>query len=65
MEWQPIETAPDDGTGFIVDCPHVVDGVSFMRFEDGVMVSLFDGLPWLEWLSGPTKWHPLPKPPKD
>lgn len=59
-EWQPIETAPKDGTDILVgfagqDRPPVVVG----WFDD-----------WLEYdsvniLKGkPTHWMPLPEPPQ-
>lgn len=63
MEWQPIETAPRDGRGFLVNCPHVADGVSMMTYEKGRLVSLFDGKPWRVGLSAPTHWMPLPAAP--
>jgi len=63
MKWQPIETAPKDGTGFLVNTDYVVDGVSMVRFSEGRMVSVFDGKPWLEHIDPPTHWMPLPEPP--
>ena len=64
-EWQPIETAPRDGTQFLVNCPHVECGVSIMQWDDRLymLVSAFDGKPWLSRLSKPTHWTPLPAPP--
>lgn len=61
--WLPIESAPKDGAGFLVNCPHVDDGVSMMMVEKGVLVSLWDGKPWHKAFSGPTHWQPLPTPP--
>ncbi len=73
MEWQPIETAPKDGTVIILCESGYRDSIraSFWR-QDG------DGFPWKfldpdsetflnGWLGdhrGPTHWMPLPEPPK-
>lgn len=63
--WRDIATAPRDGTGFLVNCPHVEDGVSMMMWDANLfmMVSLFDGKPWVSGLERPTHWQPLPPPP--
>jgi hypothetical protein len=64
MEWQPIETAPKDGTqiiGFRWPCednrkawPHMCS------------IAHWDGFNW-RWMNGhylpPTHWMPLPEPP--
>lgn len=59
--WQPIETAPKDGTAVLgsligSDIPHPV------RFKNGQWVSSWDGFKLSEW-DGPTHWMPLPKRP--
>lgn len=59
--WQPIETAPKDGTQVQVFCPTYFQGKG--------------GITWAVWLNGgwldaqvrrcdPTHWMPLPTPPK-
>lgn len=75
MDWQPIETAPRDGTGILVwterGCFSVEwNGPSLPRFEqnesaysDGWYVD--NGSRDLYDLRGPspTHWMPLPEPP--
>ena len=61
-EWQPIETAPKDGTFVILHVPHA---------EPPVSIGFYDGGP--EWLivegdimatsCFPDIWMPLPAPP--
>lgn len=65
QDWQPIETAPKDGTDILAWSP----------FGHGCLVVSFDdsetpGWPWLT-LDGPnyaattfTHWQPLPPPPR-
>lgn len=58
-EWQPIETAPRDGTRVIVFVPVLDDG-------DVLGKSLvFEACyrPW-GWGCEPTHWMPLPDPPQ-
>lgn len=62
MEWQPIETAPNDGH------PVLVTGGG--AFGDGIVVREADGDWWRMRkregsTTGPTHWAPLPDPPKD
>ena len=63
MNWQPIGTAPKDGTVVIL-----------MSILNGKIVNVrqctFNGLGWYEPYSGagfnyPTHWMPLPPPPKE
>lgn len=61
MDWQPIETAPKDGTELLV---HPFDVVRWRAEHGGFWyadrVSEIDG-DWLE--EDPTHWMPLPNPP--
>lgn len=51
--WQPIETAPRDGTKVITFDP-----------EWGMRMDWFDRLDCVSgWLGEPTHWQPLPPPP--
>ena len=58
--WQPIETAPRDGTLILVAVKHI-----------GCDVVSFWGAGWRETTNGlmlrdePTHWQPLPAPPSD
>lgn len=61
QEWQPIETAPRDGTAVFVsligsDIPHPA------RFENGEWRMTWDRYA-LSDLDGPTHWMPLPAAP--
>ena len=57
--WQPIETAPKDGTEFIAYCPD--------KSETKLRVLRFDGDCFLahnSFVSDPTHWMPLPPGPE-
>lgn len=62
MEWQPIETAPKDGTPILCFTPDEqfspITGIDVLWFENG---------DWLYnaniVLDPPTHWMPLPPPP--
>lgn len=58
IQWQPIETAPKDGTRFLVYVPLLVQPA---RYFGGILTGPFhrDDIPNIKW------WHPLPEPPKD
>jgi hypothetical protein len=56
-EWQPIDTAPKDGTDVLIFC------------DDEIVIGSFAGGMW--WFDqiryekhAPTHWMPLPAPPK-
>lgn len=53
-EWQPIETAPKDGTWFLA---YEADVPMYTAHWDE------DGWYDLEWKCRPTHWMPLPEPP--
>lgn len=63
-DWQPIETAPDDGTTVLV----CADGWIWIssRKAGSCVGGLPTGWDWSAPVSGrrPTHWHPLPHLPK-
>lgn len=69
MDWQPIETAPKDGTGFLGWWPHWTafpvriwwQNNQWYMAEDHP-ATWHDGMPRGH---GPTHWMPLPEPPKE
>ena len=71
-KWQPIETAPKDGTVIILadDTSGLVMAGYFFDSGDGFPWVTLDNecLPplngWTDDGSGPTHWTPLPEPPK-
>ena len=66
-EWQPIETAPRDGTQILAWNGAVFICAEFVTFADGTAH-------WHQWIRGSrasvgasvrlTHWMPLPEPPK-
>lgn len=61
--WQPIETAPKDGRAFLINCPDVESEMTIATYEKGILVSIFDGKPYLSHVTKPTHWMPLPAAP--
>lgn len=63
MEWEPIETAPKDGTDVLVFAPSLYGENKFQ------VAYCFYGQLWEYGYEGtpitPTHWMPLPKPPAD
>ena len=66
MKWQPIETAPKDGTEILVCVQYEVDGdlhserwVDWLTADGGWFA--FPSLIWVPFR--PTAWMPLPEPP--
>lgn len=75
MDWQPIETAPKDGTE-ILTCSFEVtqkpDGSSLIWYDCEVVhwVDYEERGGWwngdvIRYPDSPTHWMPLPEPPKD
>jgi len=66
MEWQPIETAPKDGTKILIwDDLNGEHSIAFFHGDEDR--SQFNG--WFhvnDWVGGArfSKWMPLPAPPK-
>ena len=67
--WQPIETAPKDGTHILIFCPHddvpiavghmwAGEGPAFWSYADELLMNVCpEGC-------DPTHWMPLPPPPE-
>ena len=69
MNWQPISTAPKDGTRILVwngsYASAVVYAHNLYKNEDGWWLE-DDGEQWDAFLySEPTHWMPMPNPPKE
>lgn len=75
MNWQPIETAPKDGTeiilyngndisiGYFASCGYDNDDrYQWIVFDADIFPGMLNGWPNNE--HGPTHWMPLPEPPK-
>lgn len=60
-QWQPIETAPKDGTEFLGTWRYGGWSVSPMVWKLGVWCRRFD----VNSTHAPTHWMPLPTPPKE
>lgn len=65
-EWQPIETAPKDGSSILLFTgTGMIEGNwSFGRWDQGVIYATYDGCGGTAFESNPTHWMPLPEPPK-
>ena len=70
-EWQPIETAPKDGTQLLLYCGNEWGGIIVGHYGDLLLVNDVTDEWETEtcWQSGlekfgVTHWMPLPKPPK-
>lgn len=59
--WQPIETAPKDGTRILV--ARVTDGRVGISWWDGLRLEDKDKWACYSMLTPPTHWMPLPDPP--
>jgi hypothetical protein len=65
-EWQPIETAPKDGTTILA---FFADRVGYVARQDVQAVAWRENDGWASTQTGwtlawPTHWMPLPDPPK-
>ena len=61
MDWQPIETAPKDGTQCLGFVP------SYYQGKGGCALVLWLNGQWMDgkaWACKPTHWMPLPPPPR-
>jgi hypothetical protein len=80
-EWQPIETAPKDGTAVLLWGGQYEDDLNGPRDNEIISYAHFvpddfdEGDPgrWEElggcyyssWIHNPTHWHPVPPPPPE
>lgn len=72
MEWQPIETAPRDGTSILIFCPHYgISRVEYRKSRSGDWrilsddyMTAFDSSGDDVWNDTATHWMPLPAPPE-
>lgn len=68
MDWQPIETAPKDGTIILLFCPEyemLTDRYGAGEWEDHGPYAEQMGAPgtWIHFLEGePTHWAPISPP---
>jgi hypothetical protein len=74
-EWQPIKTAPIDGTEILVTDGETVstcfyfisdnpDYASFVRSSGGELIDISVSTYWNLLFKNPTHWMPMPTPPK-
>lgn len=61
MEWQPIDTAPKDGTLFMAWCPK--SKLSLMVFNNPIESETWSLTGPSYVVPEPTHWMPLPSPP--
>jgi Protein of unknown function (DUF551) len=59
--WQPIETAPKDGTRILITS----NWTDYANKPLGCEVGRWDGFQWVACEKEPTHWMPLPEPPSD
>jgi len=62
--WQPIETAPKDGTDIFVDAPQIECGCTIVHWNRGWRLTL-NGLPIQPHVTPFKFWMPLPTPPTE
>lgn len=61
MKWQPIESAPTDGTRVLVFDPAAEEKITIDYY--GYVTKDSDGWPTYGWDGSPTHWISLPEPP--
>jgi len=67
-EWQPIETAPTDGTCMLLWGRYALDEQGWFSEP---LYGQFSGVKWVIWGAGirfncrPTHWYSLPDPPNE
>jgi len=65
QEWQPIETAPKDGTEFLAWYPPDDGDDGFFDIADWIEMPKFvNADSWTRGGLDPTHWMPLPEPPR-
>lgn len=62
MEWQPIETAPKDGTQILAYDKSCIECIYFDE-DANLWVQSWEGDEDYGLLNDPVAWMPLPKPP--
>ena len=65
IEWQPISTAPKDGTWVLLY--HKGAKLHEWYWDGGIWTDddMRNGLEWSDGEYGPTHWMPRPEPPED
>lgn len=61
-QWQPIESAPKDGTPVLVDHPAWHSRVLPGEWDENLSAWRVDGFGFPA--TQPSKWHPMPAPPE-
>jgi len=63
MRWQPIESAPEDGSYFVAWCTQVgCQDIKTRPLVTRIIDGMFEGLMFYD---DPTHWMPLPNPPEE
>ena len=65
MEWQPIETAPKDGTAILLSIPGNKNPCAHVGFFHHDTDQWRERILGANFVNYPSHWMPLPKPPKD